>query len=99
MLHTLQGCKSGIFSHLRVVPVTPGGSSHSSSVPSSSKTSSPKSDVQVSLTSNANEIDQQRASVYENVELQNPSQVNSHAQSTNSFIHHCAPQLAHEATG
>jgi hypothetical protein len=81
MLCTLQGCKSGIFSHLH--------RSHSSSVPSSSKTSSLISDVQVSLTSNANEIDQ----------LQNPSQVYSHAQSTNSSIYHCAPQLAHEATG
>jgi hypothetical protein len=99
MLHTLQGSKSGIFSHLHVVPVTLGGNSHSSSVPSSSKTSSPISVVQVSLTSNGNEIDQHRASEYENVELQNYSQVYSHAQSTNSSIHHCAPQLAHKATG
>ncbi|RHN64441.1 hypothetical protein MtrunA17_Chr4g0069151 [Medicago truncatula] len=100
LVHYGEGRKSGIFSHLHVVPVTLGGSSsHSGSVPSSSKTSSPISDVQVSLTSNANEIDKHRASEYENVELQNPSQVYSHAQSTNSSIHHCAPQLAHEATG
>jgi len=35
---------------------------------------------------------------YENVKLQNHPQVSSHAQSTSNSIHHCAPQLAHEAT-
>jgi len=61
--------------------------------------SSPTYVVQISLTSSANEIDQDRALEYENVKLQNHPQVSSHAQSTSNSIHHCAPQLAHEATG
>jgi hypothetical protein len=98
ILHTLQGCKSGI-SNLPVVPVTPVGSSQSSSVPSSAKISSPISVVQVSLTSSANEIDQHRASEYEDDKLQNCPQVSSHAQSTSNSMHHCAPPLSLEATG
>ncbi|GAU16722.1 hypothetical protein TSUD_199640, partial [Trifolium subterraneum] len=92
------GCKSGI-SNLPVVPVTPAGSSQSSSVLSSAKISSPVSVVQVSLTSSANEIDQHIASEYEDYKLQNCPQVSSHVQSTSNSMHHCAPRLSLEATG
>jgi len=66
---------------------------------SSAKICSPIFVVQISLTSRANEIDQDIASEYENVKLQNRHQVSSQAQSTSSSIHHCTPQLAHEVTG
>jgi len=67
MLHTLQGCKSRIFSLLPVVPGTLVGSSQSSSMPSSSKTSSSNKE------GSSNEINQHIASEYENVELQHLS--------------------------
>lgn len=99
MLHPLQDCKSGI-SHLPVVPVTLVGSSQSSSAPSSAKIDSPISVVQTSLTSSANEVDQNgQASEYEDANLQNGHQAFSHARPASNSIHHCAPQLAHEATG
>ncbi|KAJ1418700.1 P-loop containing nucleoside triphosphate hydrolase [Sesbania bispinosa] len=93
MLHTLQGCKSGI-SHLPVVPVTLVGSSRISSAPSSTKTNSPISVVQTSLRSNANKVDQNK-----DVNSHNDPRASSHAQPISNSIPHSAPQLAHEATG
>jgi len=66
---------------------------------SSAKICSPIFVVQISLTSRANEIDQDLASEYENVKLQNRHQVSSQTQLTSSSIQHCAPQLAHQVTG